>query len=186
MRSMMRLTGRSGSSACARDRDATSSTCSPVIPAAHDVTARLIEINPHLAADARARAADAGLTNFDVVEGDASTTSTYEGAVPAQVLMVCGVFGNTSDSDARTTVLELPRLSAPGATVIWTRHRRDPDLTPAIRSWFPEAGYEEVAFDTEGGRSFAVGTNRLIGAVGPFRAEHRMFGFVGDGTAARF
>ena len=155
-------------------------------PRRDDVTARLVELDPHLAVDARARAANAELTNVDVVEGDASTTSAYEGAVPAQVLMVCGVFGNISDSDVRTTVFELPRLSTPGATVIWTRHRRDPDLTPAIRSWFREAGYDEIAFDTEEGRSFAVGTHRLIGAVSPFRAEHRMFGFVGDGTAARF
>jgi hypothetical protein len=155
-------------------------------PRRDDVTARLIELDRHLAADARARTAAAGLATIEVIQADASTTSAYEDAVPAHVVMVCGVFGNVSDSDVRTTVFELPRLSAPGATVIWTRHRRDPDLTPAIRSWFREAGFEEVAFDTEEGRSFAVGTNRLIGAVGPFRLEHRMFSFVGDGKDACF
>lgn len=31
--------------------------------------------------------------------------------------------------------------------VIWTRHRRLPDLTPRIRAWFTDAGFDEVAFD---------------------------------------
>lgn len=151
-----------------------------------DVVARLVELDPRLVADARARAAAAGLTTVEVVHDDASTTSAYEHAVPAQIILVCGVFGNISDRDVRTTVLELPRLCAPGATVIWTRHRREPDLTPAIRSWFSEAGYEEVAFDTEDGRSFGVGSHRLVGPISPYRRAVQMFSFVGDGTAAHF
>jgi hypothetical protein len=45
-----------------------------------------------------------------------------------------------------TTVLGMPTLCSPGATVVWTRHRREPDLTPTIREWFVEAGFIEEAF----------------------------------------
>ena len=36
--------------------------------------------------------------------------------------------------------------------MIWTRHRREPDLTPQIRDWFPASGFEEIAFDAPGTR----------------------------------
>jgi hypothetical protein len=34
--------------------------------------------------------------------------------------------------------------------VIWTRNRREPDLTPQVRAWFTAAGFEEVAFEAPG------------------------------------
>ena len=42
-----------------------------------------------------------GLDQIDVVLGDASTTSAYEGMAPADVVLVCGVFANVSDDDIR-------------------------------------------------------------------------------------
>ena len=151
-------------------------------PRARDVRACLVELDPGLAVDARRSAFHAGLSGVMVIQGDGSTTSAYDGAVPADVVLVCGVFGNISESDVATTILELPRLAAPGATVVWTRHRRPPDLTPTIRRWFIEAGFEEVAFDTVDGSVMAVGTNRLVRAPAPFRAAQQMFTFVGDGS----
>ncbi len=149
-----------------------------------EVCARLVEIDHSLAQQAKQAAAHAGLASVEVVEGDASTTSAYAGAVPADVVLVCGVFGNVSASDIRATVHELRRLTADGATVIWTRHRRPPDLTPAIRGWFTESGFDEVAFDTEDDWAFGVGTNRLAARSLEFRPERRMFTFVGDGSGA--
>jgi hypothetical protein len=149
-----------------------------------DVTARLVELDADLVRVARAMAQEGNLGGLDIVQGDASLTSAYVGAVPANVISVCGVFGNVSEADIRQTILELPSLSAPAATVIWTRHRLAPDLTPTIRGWFNQGGFEEVAFDTEGSGSFGVGTHRLVGAPRPFRANHQMFTFTGDGVAA--
>jgi len=51
--------------------------------------------------------------------------------------------------------------------VIWTCHRRSPDLTPAVRTWFTDAGLEEVWFDTEDGFLIRVGTHRLVGPTLP-------------------
>lgn len=148
-------------------------------PRRDDVTARLVELDPVNAEAARRSAAGAGLTRLEVVTGDGSHTSAYEGAVPAQLILACGIFGNITDADVRNTISVLPRLSAPGATVVWTRHRRAPDLTVAIRRWLSEAGYEEVAFEPHPTLSPAVGVHRLTREPEPFQTGMRMFSFVG-------
>ncbi|WP_018503625.1 class I SAM-dependent methyltransferase family protein [Parafrankia discariae] len=149
-----------------------------------DVRARLVELDPELAADAEHAARSAGLNGVEVVVGDASDSGVYEGVAPVNLALVCGVFGNLSDVDVRHTVEQLPRLCRPAATVIWTRHRRPPDLTPAIRSWFADAGFEQVGFDVEDGFLMGVGTHRLVGPTLPYRPDIRLFDFVGDGDDA--
>jgi hypothetical protein len=57
------------------------------------------------------------------------------------------IFGNVSEADIERTAGAAPELCAAGAMVIWTRHRRPPDITPRIRAWFTGAGIDEVAFD---------------------------------------
>jgi hypothetical protein len=38
-------------------------------------------------------------------------------------------------------------FAAPNATVIWTRHRREPDMTVSIRRWLEESGFENTAYE---------------------------------------
>jgi hypothetical protein len=130
-------------------------------PAKQLVTGRLVELNSDLAAAAREVAETAGLNNLEVVVADAGLTDSYVGAVPADLVIACGVFGNISDRDVEATVRAMPSLCSQGGTVIWTRHRYAPDLTPAIRRWFAEAGFAEQAFTSPGVDSFAVGVHRL-------------------------
>jgi hypothetical protein len=154
-------------------------------PRRGDVTARLVELNVANAARASEVARSTGLDRVEVVCGDASVTTAYEDAVPADLVLVCGVFGNVSDRDVAHTVEALPRLCGDGATVIWTRHRLPPDLTPTIRTWFEDAGFDEVAFDGEDGYSFGVGTNRLTVPPLRFVPDLKLFDFVGDGSGAQ-
>lgn len=147
-----------------------------------DVEVLLVELDVQLTEDARMMARRAGLPSVKINVGDASTTSAYVDGVPAHILLLCGVFGNISDEDVHATVAHLPHLLMPAATVIWTRHRRDPDLTPAIRSWFSEVGFGEVAFDTEEGTAFGVGTHRFDGEPQPFEPDRKMFTFFGAGA----
>jgi hypothetical protein len=149
-----------------------------------DVEALLVELDAQLVKDARTMAQQAGLPNVTVNVGDASTTSAYGDGVPAHILLVCGVFGNLSDADVQATIGHLPHLLTADATVIWTRHRRQPDLTPALRSWFDDAGFREIAFDTEEGTAFGVGSHRFAGDPRPFEPDHKLFTFFGDGAAA--
>jgi hypothetical protein len=147
-----------------------------LLPLPPHVTARLVELDPANAAAARALAGP----HVDVVVGDAGLTDAYAGAVPADLVLLCGVFGNVPDDDVRRTVLAAPSLCAPGATVVWTRTRREPDLTPAIRGWFAEAGFAERAFDAPEGTLWSVGVHVLTGEPAAFRAGQRLFTFVGS------
>lgn len=152
-------------------------------PRAGDVVARLVELDPDLAARARTDAAAAGLDRVEVVTGDASRTDAVAGAVPADVLLACGIFGNVSDQDVHRFIDLTPALCAPQATVIWTRHRRPPDLTVDIRTWFATAGFEELAFVApDAGGFVGVGAHRLMTDPRPFAPGERMFTFVGDGV----
>ena len=145
-------------------------------PRAGDVRARLVELDPRNCDVARA-AAPPGV---DVVAADASDTSAYRGAVPAELVLACGVFGNISDSHIQRTIETLPSLCAPGATVIWTRHRRPPDRSELVRKWFVESGFDEVAFEGPEGLVFGVGVDRLARSPAPFEPDVKMFEFVGS------
>ncbi|MGZ8753282.1 MAG: SAM-dependent methyltransferase, partial [Acidimicrobiia bacterium] len=149
-------------------------------PRAADVDARLVERDPRNTEIARNSITAAGLARVDVVTGDASWTSAYAGAVPADLVLLCGVFGNITDSDIEHTIRALPGLCAAGAAVVWTRHRLAPDLTPTICRWFTESGFEELDFESPGPDRFAVGTHRF--ATEPIQLPdppRKLFTFVG-------
>jgi Putative methyltransferase len=137
----------------------------PDHPRRKDVRALLVEFDSHNAAVARDRAAQAGLTQVEVREADAGDVTSFADVLPADVLLLCGIFGNVGDADIRRTVEAAPALCADGATVIWTRHRRAPDLTPQLRAWFAAGGFDEVAFD-------ALDTEKLT-TVGVHRLRNR-------------
>jgi hypothetical protein len=150
---------------------------------AHRVHGTLIEYDAGNVAVARAKLDRAGLPHVVVRRADAGRLSSYVGAVPADLVLMVGVFGNISDEDVRRTVTALPQLCAEGATVIWTRTRHAPDLTPAVRGWFGGAGFVEEAFDAPDDVRFSVGVHRLQGAPRPLDAAGTLFTFArGDGV----
>ena len=147
-------------------------------PRRGDVRGIAVELDARNVAGARANLE--GL-DVEVIEGDAALVDLYAPMVPANVVLACGVFGNITDEDVERTVRALPSLCAPGARVLWTRHRGEPDLTPSIRAWCASAGLEEVAFDTFEGHSQSVGTARLVVDPPPFRPGEHLFTFVKTG-----
>lgn len=146
-------------------------------PRRADVTARLVELDRRNVQAARRAVTAARLEGVQVVAGDASITDVYAGAVPAHLILLCGVFGNITPEDIAETIGHLPSLSATEATVIWTRHRHPPDLTSYIRETLKQHGFDELAF--EDSPPFGVGVNRLQGPPRPFQAGVRLFEFVG-------
>lgn len=150
----------------------------PDHPRGPDVRAVLVELDPHNADAARETAHAGGLGGITVHTADAGSTTPYRDVVPAHLALVCGVFGNVTDAAIQHTIAELPRLCARGATVIWTRHRRDPDLTPTIRAWFADNRFTELAFDGEEDSWMGVGSHRLTGPARPYRPDVRLFEFV--------
>jgi hypothetical protein len=140
------------------------------------VTALLIEYDAGLVARAR-EAADALPATVEVRQADAAQSNVYAHAVPADLVLLCGIFGNISDADVRATVEAAPQLCAPGAEVVWTRHRRAPDLTARIRGWFADSGFEEVAFVAPDGARWSVGVHRLVAEPRPLQPGHHWFTF---------
>jgi hypothetical protein len=149
----------------------------PGHPRQADVRARLVELDPELARRAREHAAEVSPA-MEVVTGDASRTSSYVGAVPAEVVLACGIFGNVTDNDIHNTVAHLPELCAPGATVIWTRGTFAPDLTPTIRVWFREAGFSELDFVAIPHTWVGVGANLLASPRRPLDPDLQLFTFL--------
>jgi hypothetical protein len=147
-------------------------------PRRHDTRAVLVDFDPQNVATAQRAADAAGLAHVSVVEADAALTDNYASHVPDDVVLVCGLFGNIADADIERTVRHLPHLCAAEADVIWTRNLGPRDgsanLTPIVRSWFRDAGFDEVAFRwTDAG--YGIGTHRLAIPPRPHVAGYRLF-----------
>jgi hypothetical protein len=152
-------------------------------PRRGDVTARLIELDPRNVQRARQAADRLDAASVVVIRADAGVTNAYVGAVPANVILACGIYGNISAGDIERTIDTLPSLCAPDATVIWTRHRRPPDLTPTIRSWYQAAGFVERAFEGPSGAFFGVGVHQFVSEPRPIEPGQRVFTFVNPDAA---
>jgi hypothetical protein len=150
---------------------------------ASDVAATVVELDTELASAAVHRLAAAGL-RAQVLCADAGLTATYLPEAPYDVVLICGVFGNINSEDVRTTVSALACLVRTGGTVIWTRHRRPPDLTPSIRQWFRDEGFTELGFFPIPESSGSVGVAVLRRRHALAKPTSRIFTFVGDGADA--
>jgi hypothetical protein len=142
------------------------------------VTATLVESDPRNAAAARERIERLGIAGVEVRQADAGISDAYVGAVPADLVLLCGIFGNVSDDDVARTIAFAPRLCRSGALVVWTRHRKAPDLTPRIRSWFGQHGFVEEAFTAPDDDVWSVGLHRFAGEPRPLHSGRRLFTFV--------
>jgi hypothetical protein len=141
-------------------------------PRRQDVTGRLVELDPRNAQAARERA-PAGI---EVLVGDAAQTANYAGAVPADLVLACGVFGNISDGDIQRTIASLPGFCSAGGAVIWTRHREPPDLVPTVCRWFEEAGFRPVwVADRDAG--YGAGMHVYAGPAKELPVDARLFTF---------
>jgi hypothetical protein len=128
-------------------------------PRAGDVRGVAVELNAGLAAIA-AQALRAAGTSVEVRCGDAGRPIHWDDVLPVDVLLLAGIFGNLTDEHVQRTVGATASMVRPGGTIIWTRHRKAPDLTPSIRGWFDDAGCTPVGFASAGPESYAVGVER--------------------------
>jgi hypothetical protein len=151
-------------------------------PRRDDVTARLVELDQRNVDVARDAARAAGLTQVDVAAADAAMVDSYAGAVPADLVLLCGIFGNITDADVRRTVAHTDQLSRAGATVIWTRHRKAPDLVPVICDWFAEHDFQLVWL-SDPAAGYGVAAHRFAGTTRAPVTGTRLFTFTPDRSA---
>jgi hypothetical protein len=154
-------------------------------PRRRDVSARLVELDPRNAELARHRAGAAGLDRVEVVTADAGRSDAYIGAAPADVVLVCGVFGNVVDDEIPCIIEQLPRLCAEGATVVWTRNREPVDDVTRVRKWFAAAGFGEVDLVAPDDVAFVVGAHRLLGVPSRLVPGVRLFSFLDEQLPTR-
>lgn len=105
---------------------------------------------------------------------------TNFGMVSSDLLLLVGIFGNITDGDVERTIRGIPRLCTLDSIVIWTRHRRDPELTPSIPRWRSDAGCETTAFESPGPGGCAVGSCRVNRSDPTATLPPSLFGFRDD------
>jgi hypothetical protein len=145
------------------------------------VRTTLIEVHPVLAQRARTFAADAGLTGVTVRSQDAGNTTAYVGSVPADLVIMMGIFGNISDDDVRRTIQTAPQLCRPGATLLWSRSTNGSDRNASVRAWLSEAGFTELdyrEFDQDEGERAALGSVRYDGPPQTLVTGRQLFTFL--------
>ena len=148
-------------------------------PRRDDVRARLVELDGRNTALAEATAQAAGLDQVEIVTADASCTDCYRGMAPADLVLVCGIFGNITDDDIERTIEACRQLCETGGTVIWTRGRTVlPDRVPMICDWFEQRGFDRQWVSAPD-MAFGVGAHRFRGERRPLVEGMRMFDFVG-------
>jgi hypothetical protein len=138
----------------------------------------LVELDPRNVERARSRALEVAV-DLEVVEADAGWSDAYGGAVPAHLVLACGIFGNISEADIERTIRFLPSLCAPGAWVLWTRHPREADVLERVQGWLVDSGLEPVEVEIADDRSYAAGANRLVVDPPAFEAGQHLFTFTG-------
>jgi hypothetical protein len=139
----------------------------------------LIELHPILAQRAREFAAASGLPNVTVRTVDAGNSRAYAGAVPADLVIMIGIFGNISDDDVRRTIMTAPQLCRPGAMLLWSRATSD--ANSLVRGGLPPAGFVELdyrEFDQGKGERAALGSARYDGPPQPLITGQQLFTFV--------
>ena len=157
-------------------------------PRAKDVHARLVELNPLLVERGRATIESLGLAKqIELINGDATIADNYVGAVPADIVIVCGVFGNLADeAELNRLLTNLSFLSKQGAFVLWTRgHSNGIPYSETVRKFLRSAGFEEVNFKLTATEDMGVGIHRYKGENVAAPKEEQLFAFSGIPNKAR-
>ncbi len=147
-----------------------------------DVRARLVELNPQLVERGRVAIATAGLAKqIEFINGDATLSDNYAGAVPADVVIVCGIFGNLADEAALNQLLgNLKFLAKSGTFIIWTRGHRDGiAYSDIVRQNLKTFNFSEVDFRLTATGDMGVGLHRYQGEAAPLPGNEHLFVFSG-------
>lgn len=150
-------------------------------PRARDIQARLIELDPRLVECGRTAAQSAELgEQLEFVEGDATQSSAYKGAVPADLVLVCGVFGNVADdTELHRLIYGLRFLCKKEAFLIWTRDLfvDGENRLAQVRELLAESAFEAVSFKMTAVGNMGVGTHRYLGEPLALPDDEQLFVF---------
>ncbi|GAB6903086.1 hypothetical protein [Kineosporia succinea] len=144
-------------------------------PRGAQVRATMLELDPLNASFLHGALGSTRLSTVDVVVADAGTTDSYEGRVPADLLLLCGVLANVAPADAFTLLDALPMLCAAGATVVWSTYGASLEDADAVIEHLEGGSFERLSVLREPG--YVVGAHRFTGEPGPLEPGRRLFSF---------
>jgi hypothetical protein len=144
-------------------------------PRGADVAATMLELDELNASFLHGALGSTRLSKVEVVVGDAGLSDAFLGLVPADLLVMCGVFANIELGDAERTVDALPSLCAEGGTVVWSTYGASYADLDAVLARFESGPFERVSLvRTE---EYAVAAHRFTGTPVPLTPSERLFRF---------
>ena len=151
----------------------------------NDVAAWLVEQSlPSVTAGA-ARADSLGLSGaMSFLHADATIYETYQGIAPADIVLLCGVWGHVPSHERTNVIRALACLCKPGGAVIWSRAvAKGMARLQQIQSLFATSSWEKVAVTITPDKSWAVATHRYSGPTVELPPDGQIFHFaIGAGT----
>jgi hypothetical protein len=138
-----------------------------------------VENNPHSLAAGRDHARRAGLADaIHFLQADATTFATYCDLTPADVVLLCGVWGHVPPHQRPALVRACQSLCKPSGVVIWTRGvRQGTERFEAIRALFANPLWEEIRAIISPDAKWAVATHRYLGPPTPLPLAGQIFQF---------
>ena len=145
------------------------------------VSGALLELHEGVAERARQRIDELGIADrFEVRTVDAGLTDSFIDAVPADIVLLVGIFGNIHPPEIKALIDTVPQLARPDALVLWTRGRSVPGgggRTSEIAAWVRNAGCAELSITAPADAQFVVGAAEFRGMPEPLRTGRRLFTF---------
>jgi hypothetical protein len=144
-----------------------------------DATAWLVELNRQSVTVGALLATRSGLIdNVRFLNEDATTYATYRGIAPADVVLVCGVWGHVPADEKRRLAQAMGSLCKPGGRVIWTRGvSKGMSRLHEVEALFAGPHWEKVRAGFTPDQTWAVATHRYRGPAHAVPADGRIFHF---------
>ena len=148
-------------------------------PRRTDVTGWLVESSRQSIAIGACHAASAGLERtVNFLCGDATLYATYKDIAPADIVLVCGVWGHVAADQRALLVAGIASLCKSDGVVIWTRGL-GPNMNrlQEIQSHFAGLDWDKVRVSNTPDQRWAVATYRYSGPTHQLLKSGRLFRF---------
>ena len=150
-----------------------------------DVATVLVELNCQSIADGAREMQTAGLqNNVEFLNADATAYETYKHLGPANIVLLCGVWGHVPASERVRLIGALTSLCLPGGTVIWTRGiAKGLERFHEIQATFPMSSWKQDRVTFTSDQKWAVVSHRFLGTPTELPSSGPIFRFqTGVGT----
>ena len=144
-----------------------------------DVAAWLVELNSQSVELGKGYSVNAGLErSLKFINDDATTYATYKGIGPADIVLICGVWGHVPVNEKSMLVRAVSTLCKPGGAVIWTRGTsKGIARVREIEALFAGNWWDKGRVTYTPDAAWAVATYRYRGPAQELPADGQIFHF---------